>query len=166
MSNTALALTLCLGRAATLAALDAPTAFDRLRGLEGSWVGETEEGSMAHKDYRLVANGTALVEEYDVEGRDDRHMLTVYHLDGDRLLLTHYCVAGNQPRMAADLSGSATDRLAFELVDATGLEHPGEGHMHSARFRFLPDGTMEQEWVFVEEGRDAYHARATFRRRD
>jgi len=166
MRKTLLVLALCLGRALTLAALDAPTAFDRLRGLEGSWVGETEEGLTAHKDYRLVANGTALLEEYDVEGRDDRHMLTVYHLDGDRLLLTHYCVAGNQPRMEADLSGSASDRLDFELVDATGLERAGEGHMHSAHFRFLPDGSMEQEWVFLEEGRDAYHARARFRRDD
>jgi hypothetical protein len=166
MRTTCLGLLLALLAATRLHALDAATAFDRLRALEGSWTGETEEGSIARKDYRMVANGSALLEEYDVEGRNDRHMLTLYHLDGDRLLLTHYCVAGNQPRMAADLAGGTEDRFDFRLVDATGLDRPGEGHMHSASFRFLPDGAMEQEWVFLQDGEVTYRARARFERRD
>jgi len=42
--------------------------------------------------------GTAVLERFTHPGSGGpQTMLTVYHLDGDDLLLTHYCVAGNQP---------------------------------------------------------------------
>ena len=49
--------------------------------------------------YRLVSNGTTLMETMD--SGHDTSMVTMYHVDGSRILATHYCAAGNQPRMAA-----------------------------------------------------------------
>src|SRR4051794_29447205 len=68
-------------------------AFERLRTLVGQWQGEGEGDERL--TYELVAGGTALLERETAANRPE--MLTVYHLDGNRLLLTHYCMAGNQP---------------------------------------------------------------------
>ena len=35
----------------------------------------------------------------EIKGKED--MISMFNLDGDRVVLTHYCAAGNQPRMVA-----------------------------------------------------------------
>jgi hypothetical protein len=64
-------------------------------------------------------------------------MLSVFHLEGDRLILQHYCSAGSQPRLElvrADSSG-----LFFDLTGGTGFDPGTDGHIHSARFIIGPD---------------------------
>jgi hypothetical protein len=80
-------------------------------------------------------------------------METVYYPDGDRLLLTHYCVAGNQPRMQARAFNAETGELKFEFLDATNLVSPATGHMHNATFRFVDGSHLVQEWQFFENGK-------------
>ena len=63
--------------------------------------------------YELIAGGTALVERERTDKTPE--MLTVYHLDGKRLVLTHYCMAGNQPRMEAKSFNPGTGDLASTL---------------------------------------------------
>ena len=70
-------------------------------------------------------------------------MMTVYYLDGDRLLLTHYCMAGNQPRMQARAFNPETGEVDFEFLDATNLA-PGGGHMHNAKFRVADNDHLER----------------------
>ena len=48
-------------------------------------------------------------------------VLTVFHLDGDRLILTHYCMAGNQPRMQATSYDAKKGEIRFQFLDATNL---------------------------------------------
>ena len=74
---------------------NADAAFKKLAALAGEW--KTEDGK-ASLTYEVIAGGTAVIERETAEGRPS--MVTLYHRDGDRLLLTHYCMAGNQPRMA------------------------------------------------------------------
>ena len=45
--------------------------------------------------------------------------VTTYHLDGDALMLTHYCGLGNQPRLR--LTGHGP-QLQFARFDATDLQ--------------------------------------------
>ncbi len=80
-------------------------------------------------------------------------MLTVYHLDGDRLILTHYCMAGNQPRMQASSFNPDTGELQFQFLDVTNLASPGAGHMHNARFRLVDNNHLKTEWQFYENGK-------------
>ena len=108
-----------------------PAAFARLKTLAGDWEGDSEMGKI-HLNYELIAGGTSLVERES--GEKMPAMMTVYYLDGDRLLLTHYCMAGNQPRMQARAFNPETGEMDFEFLDATNLK-PGAGHMHNAKFR-------------------------------
>src|SRR6187431_1894048 len=89
------------------AAVAAP--FERLRNLAGEWVA-AEDGEMFQKGdvvarYAVTASGSAVVET--VFPGSPHEMVTVYHADGPDLVLTHYCMEGNQPRMRArDAQGS------------------------------------------------------------
>src|SRR5437764_568426 len=102
---------------------DAREAFARLKTLVGR--GESPDARKERLDLELIAGGTALVERERAEGRPE--MMTVYHLDGDRLVLTHYCMAGNQPRMQLRGFDATTGQLTFDFVDAGNLASPGAG---------------------------------------
>lgn len=130
--------------------VDAPAAFNRLKGLVGQWEADTDTGK-ATLSYELIAGGSALVER-DAIGTMPV-MLTVYTLDGGRLLLTHYCMAGNQPRMQAQAFSPDTGELQFRFLDATNLASPDAGHMHNATFRFVDADHLAAAWEFYEGGR-------------
>jgi hypothetical protein len=129
--------------------VDATAAFARLKSLVGEWQADTQMGKV-RLTYELIAGGTALVERETGEKMPE--MMTVYYFDGKRLLLTHYCMAGNQPRMQAVSYNAETGELKFRFLDATNLAGPAAGHMHNAAFRFLDDGRLVSDWQFYENG--------------
>src|SRR5215469_101882 len=94
--------------AAALAQSDAQRSFNLLKTLAGSWEGTVKtnqpqadlEGKQAQVWLRVTSMGNALMHEMKGAGRPDDPITMVY-LDGGRLLLTHYCDAGNRPRMVA-----------------------------------------------------------------
>ncbi len=153
MTRNALAIaTLLMTAAATRAAgpkseaAPGPAAYARLKTLVGEWEGDTGMGKV-HVSYELIAGGTSLVEKES--GDKMPAMLTVYYLDGDRLLMTHYCMAGNQPRMQARAFNPDTGEVDFEFLDATNLA-PGAGHMHDAKI-FVDGGSRYHDaWEFYE----------------
>ena len=137
---------------------NAEAAFARLSALVGVWKTEVGKESIT---YELTAGGTALIERETAEGRPS--MMTLYHRDGDRLLLTHYCMAGNQPRMVAR-SFDAANELRFEFLDATNLSSPDAGHMRSVRIRFVDANHLESEWQYHENGKPSMTVRARYER--
>jgi hypothetical protein len=125
-----------------------PAAYARLKTLVGEWEGQSSMGKV-HISYELIAGGTSLVEKEASEKMPA--MLTVYYLDGDRLMLTHYCMAGNQPRMQARAFNPATGEVDFEFVDATNLT-PGAGHMHNAKIFVTGNDHYNDSWEFYVNG--------------
>ena len=140
---------------------DATSAFARLKTLTGEWQADTKEGK-ARISYELVAGGTALLERETMEGMPP--MLTVYYVDGDRLLLTHYCMAGNQPRMQEQRFDSNTGEIEFAFLDATNLANPGAGHMHNAKIRLIDHNHLVSEWQFYQDGKPKFTETAQYSR--
>ncbi len=137
--------------------------FESLQGLAGHWQGTSRSGKRVAIDSEIIGNGSAVVERFVFVGDDtDRRtdgtagevMLTVYHLDGDDLMLTHYCMAGNQPTMRATKIGD--DEVRFELSGITNLSAPGAGHMHRAVVRFQGPDRFTTAWTFREGGEDRF----------
>ena len=62
--------------------IDSRAAFARLKTLVGEWQADTSRGA-ARLTYELIAGGTSLVERET--GENMPAMLTVYHMDGNRL---------------------------------------------------------------------------------
>lgn len=105
-------------------------AFDQMKALEGTWqVADREDHPLRIRFYP-TARGTTLVESWEVEGRS--HSLTLYHRDGDKLLATHYCPQGNQPRM--DMVPGADGAIIFSFRDVTDYDPAGEQHQHDLSF--------------------------------
>lgn len=76
---------------------------------------------------------------------DHPPMVTTYYVDGDDLMMTHYCSLKNQPRMRASMPSEHVKRLAFSFVDATNLSNPAQPHMHGVAFTFQDADHMTQE---------------------
>jgi len=133
-------------------AITPQAAFERLKQLTGEWNGtvqEKENGPAASVRYRVTANGSAVVE---ILFPDTAHeMMTVYHMDGERLILTHYCAVGNQPRMVLD-PASTHQLLVFTFAGGTNMKSEKDLHMHSGRIRLVDDATIESEWDVYRDG--------------
>jgi hypothetical protein len=131
------------------AVIDAKAAFDRLRSLAGDWEAKTDMGKL-RVTYEVIAGGSAVVERVMPEGMPA--MQTVYHLDGSRVLLTHYCMLGNQPRMEARAFDAATGELQFEFLDVTNLASPEALYMHNVTFHFVDGDHLVSDWQSYEKG--------------
>jgi hypothetical protein len=140
---------------------DAGAAFARLKELVGEWEHESK-GGKARISYELAAGGSALLERESMPNMPP--MLTVYYVDGDRLLLTHYCMAGNQPRMQARRINAAAGEIDFDFLDATNLPSPAAGHMHSAKVRLADNNHFSSEWTYFENGEKKFSEAANYSR--
>jgi hypothetical protein len=130
-------------------------AWEKLKSLVGEWHGTVSHGTETMPvtiDYTLVSSGTALMERLTTP--DGADMVTMYHPDGSRILMTHYCAGGNQPRMRAPAPKGNVDRLAFSFVDATNLPDPKVEHMRSLVVRFEDADHFTQEWTHRKAGKD------------
>jgi hypothetical protein len=129
---------------------DAKVAYTQLQSLVGEWQADTSMGKV-HITYESIAGGSSLVERETVEHMPP--METVFHLDGNRLLLTHYCDLGNQPRLEARTFDAQARQLNFTFLDATNLASPAASHMHNASYRFIDANHFSSRWELYENGR-------------
>ena len=129
--------------------------FEKMKSLVGEWVGVVDEGGKKMPvtvSYRLVSNGTALVETLNTP--EDMDMITMYVADGMNLAMTHYCAEGNQPRMRAAVPAGNVSTLEFHSVDATNLSGANASPMHGLVVTFKDAGHMTQAWTHRVDGKD------------
>jgi hypothetical protein len=140
---------------ATLALANSPAkkSFDQLRTLVGSWSGKNSAGTPLQVSIRSTSADSALVNEVHGGGTGSEDMFSVFHLDGDRLVMTHYCTAGNQPRMAASVSPDGKT-ITFEFFDATNLANPDAGHMERVVIEILDVNHHTETWTFIDHGKE------------
>jgi hypothetical protein len=146
----AAAITVVLCASAALAQSGAKKTFDSLKALEGNWEGKNTQGQALKVTFRETAGGSALLSE--IHGMGPENMVSMIHLDGDRLLMTHYCGAGNQPRMTATIAPDGKS-VAFDFVDATNLASPEAGHMDHVVFAMADADHHNEEWTFLDHGK-------------
>lgn len=123
-------------------------AFEQLKGLVGSWKSTRGERSTS-VEIKLMANGSALVETWTMS--PTRQSMTVYAMDGDRLLATHYCPQGNAPRLVF----TGTDETGahhFTFLDGTNLQDPRASHEHAFLIRADPEGTVTRTETYIANG--------------
>jgi len=146
----------------------AQQSFDQLKTLAGNWEGRVTtvppqpdiDGKPIEVSLRVTSMGNALVHEMSGAGRPD-HPVTMLYLSGDRLLLTHYCDAGNRPRMTGKMSadGKAVD---FEFLDLDGGTQ--YGHMDHAVFTPIDANHHVEDWTYMQPGDKPVHAHFELRR--
>jgi hypothetical protein len=143
-------LTLLLASTALMAQSSAQKALDRFKSMVGTWQGKSPSGGTSEVTYRLTAGGTAVMADMHMAGED---MVSMYYVNGDDLLMTHFCPTNNQPRMKAVISLDL-NTVSFDFMDATNLAGPNTGHMHRAVFLFSDAEHYTEEWTWKQEGKD------------
>jgi|SRR5450432_2279818 hypothetical protein len=154
---------------------DAQKSFDQLKTLAGSWQGPVTtdppqpgmgNGSLTQVSMRVTSRGNSLTHEMTEAGKPDDpahydHPVTMLYMDGDRLLLTHYCDAGNRPRMVARTSPDGKT-VEFDFLDVSGGEQ--YGHMHHALFTIIDANHHIEDWTYMMPGDKPMHARMDLKR--
>jgi len=156
-----LLLALALLATAALAQSDAQKSFDQLKTLAGTWKGPVSvnppqadwDNKPVWVSMRVTSKGNALVHEMKEPGTPDDPSkddpITMLYMDNDRLTLTHYCDAGNRPRMIAKASPDGKT-VEFEFADvACSTEY---GHMHHAVFIIIDANHHTEDWTFMLPG--------------
>ena len=145
--------------AATAGGLDAAEALAKLKTLEGNWSGapsaedvEQAQSADSRHEFRVSAAGSVVMET--MFPGTDHEMINMYHVDGEDLLLTHYCSAGNQPHMRLDREASSAERLVFEFAGGTNFDPAKDMHIHSAQL-VLDSSGIKSEWTSWNEGKPA-----------
>jgi hypothetical protein len=130
-------------------------AFEQLKKLAGKWTGKGEcMGTTMDVavTYKVTSAGSAVMET--VFAGTDHDMVTMYTLDGDKLILTHYCALGNQPRMKAEKSDDPK-KLVFKFLDGTNLDAAKDMHMHEGAIEWVDDNHIKSEWTAYVKGKPA-----------
>lgn len=149
-----LRILLVLTFAATLAhaQTDAQKAFAAIKNMPGTWEGKGEDGNPLQVTYKVVSGGTAVMSEID--GGHAHDMISMFNMDGaNRLLLTHYCSMGNQPRMLATVSTDGKT-FTFDYTDATNLATPDAGHIEKMVLTLVDENHHTENWTFVDHGKE------------
>ncbi|MGA8030357.1 MAG: hypothetical protein WB992_24705 [Bryobacteraceae bacterium] len=148
LTRILIAATIALSAACALAQTDAERAFTAIKNMPGTWGGTSVEGPVT-VTFKVTSGGSAVMSE--ILGKED--MISMFHMDNHRLLLTHYCAVGNQPRMQAAVSPNGKV-ITFTYVDATNLGTPDAAHMQQMILTVIDDNHHTEEWVFAGQGKE------------
>lgn len=122
--------------------------FEQMKKLVGKWEG-TAYGQKSTTEFRMTGGGSAIMEI--MAAGTPYEMVTMYHMDGDRLLATHYCAGHNQPRMQAS-SSADPNVIEFKFVDGTNIQ-PGYTHMDTVKLTMADADHHKELWTSVENGK-------------
>ncbi|MGD9691714.1 MAG: hypothetical protein AB7G17_02615 [Phycisphaerales bacterium] len=127
-----------------------------IRSLVGRWESDDNDGDGKPEvvcEYRTTAGGSAVVETL-FPGQPEE-MVTIYHLDGDSIGVTHYCMMGNQPYLKS-IDGSTAKRISFECAGGPNVDRSGGDYMGSLVLEIGDDGkSLTQHWGHFTKGAKA-----------
>ena len=139
----------------TVDAKAAKVAFERFKKLTGSWKGKSTKGWTDTNSYRVIAAGSVVMGT-SFDAHPNETMITMIHMDGDNLMLTHYCVAKNQPRMVASSISKDGSQITFEFLDGTNMASRDKGHMDKAVYQFESDERFTSQWTWYQDGKESW----------
>jgi hypothetical protein len=129
--------------------------LERLKKLAGTWVAADSDGKPTDQIVSVIkvtAAGSA-VHETLFPGQP-HEMVSVYHRDGDDLVMTHFCALGNQPRMKADPKSPA-NQIHFTFAGGSNIDPTKDMHMHEGTITFIDEDHIEFSGVCWEGGKPA-----------
>lgn len=136
--------------------------IDRIKALEGEWLGDNEKGEKVVQSTYTVSSGGSTVREVLFPG-GAHEMTNMFHMDASDLVLTHYCAAGNQPRLRSR-PGDSSNKLKFKLDSVTNLQD-GDTYMGELVLTIVDADTIVQDWQSFKRGQPTDKVHLEFKRR-
>jgi hypothetical protein len=130
-------------------------ALEKMKKLAGTWLLADADGKTTDQVASIikVTAGGSAVHETLFPGQP-LEMVSVYTVDGPDLIMTHYCVLGNQPRMKADPKSSANE-IVWHFTGGTNLDPKKDKHMHEATLKIIDEDHIEVCGIGWENGAPA-----------
>ena len=126
------------------------TTFTQMKSLVGEWEA-VQDGVPVKETYTLTANGSTLMAE--TRPSHEPAMITMFTVDGDHLIATHYCVAGNQPQMVTGVPDDLQKGVTFTLARVTGMKTPDDWHNTGITITLDDPNHMTQRWTYLYKGK-------------
>ena len=127
--------------------------FEWVKSLAGKWQGTVQEGNgqsePAMVEYQVTSGGSAVVET--LFAGTPHEMVSVYHDHNGKLMMTHYCMLGNQPQLR--LTGADAHQLSFSLAKGSGIDAVHDQHMHALSLHWTDPDHVTQVWTGYEGGK-------------
>ncbi len=136
-----------------------PAEFDKVKALVGTW-----KGTAAHMNgdkpmdvtntFELTSNGSAILEK--ICAGTPHEMVSVYCVEGGKLMMTHYCSVGNHPMMS--LTNSKDGEMDFVVKGHAGLGSAKEMHMHGMNIVWKDPDHITEQWTLYDKGKVMTHS--------
>ena len=140
---------------------DAQKAFEKMKTMAGSWQGAVM-GISIDITIRAASSGTAILHEATGDGkRPPNHEITMFYLDGDRLLATHYCDGGNRSRWEGKMSPDGKT-VEFSFIDVAGGTQGG--YLRGMAFTMIDANRHTIEAAFIMPDGKPIQLRGEFQR--
>jgi hypothetical protein len=129
--------------------------LEKMKKLAGTWLAADKDGKPTDQVVSIikVTAGGSAVHETLFPGQP-HEMVSIYTVEGPDLIMTHYCVLGNQPRMKADPT-SPSNQIVFRFAGGANLNPAKDKHMHEATLTIVSDDRIELNGVGWENGAPA-----------
>src|SRR5215471_4872411 len=129
--------------------------LEKMKKLAGTWVVADKDGKPTDQVASIinVTAGGSAVHETLFPGQP-HEMVSVYTVEGSDLIMTHYCVLGNQPRMKAD-PNSPPNQIVFRFIGGGNLDPKKDKHMHEGTLTIVDDDHIELNGCAWENGEPA-----------
>jgi hypothetical protein len=127
--------------------------LEQMKKLAGTWVAADKDGKPTDKVVSVVkvtAGGSVVQETLFPDS--PMEMVSVYHCDGSDLVMTHYCMLGNQPHMKAD-PNSPPGKIHWVFAGGTNLNPAKDKHMHEATLTFIDEDHIHLTGSCWENGK-------------
>jgi hypothetical protein len=125
-----------------------------IKKLAGEWLEVGKDGKPTTKvvsQLKVTAGGSA-VREIIFPGTD-MEMVTMYTQEGSDLILQHYCILGNQPRLKAERGGDGK-KIVFKLVGGGNIDLAKGTHMGQTTLTIVDDDHITLECLKCENGKE------------
>jgi hypothetical protein len=142
---------------------DAAKVFEKLKKHEGLWKGSSTKGWENRLTVKVVSRGSVVMASSEFVDSPGEGMITMYYFDGDDLLLTHYCEAGNQPTLKATSVTTHGD-IIFEFQGGTNLPDRNQGHMDKVVYSFVDDNHYTSQWTWYANGKESWMEKIEYER--
>ncbi len=127
---------------------DAARLFSQLKDFEGEWR-ITEPSRDTIVTFEVIASGSAVVERWTMS--PTRTSMTVYALDGDDLIVTHYCPQENAPRLKLVRTDS-NGIHRFSFLDGLNLQDKEGSHQHAFWMQVKSSSQFVRGETYIKNG--------------
>ncbi len=146
---------------------DAESAFEFLKSMNGTWQraggGHDYGVKSPFSTFRVSGAGSSVVET--IFPNDPNEMVTVYHMDGNDLLLTHYCALHNAPVMKFQKTNTPGE-IRFVFKGGTNFDPKVDMHVHEGYMKIANDKTIKATFTVYNDGKASEARSATLTRKE